>query len=275
MKKIFTTNKLLLLCISILLLIFILTLFANFIAPYDADQQNITNRLALPSWQHLLGTDQLGRDIFSRVLFGGRATLILSVCIVIFVLTVSIIIGGLSGYFGGIFDKLIIRLCDLILSFPNELISLSIVAILGPSLFSVTFSLVVVRWPWYVKMIRTEVKNYKSKNYVAYSISSGKNQLWVFKKHILPFLVPSFWIYSTLDVSAVILSVSTFSFLGVGVQPPTAEWGRMLSESKEVAVLQPWQMIPAGCIIFTVVAMINYIGDYLAERFQLEQAIRY
>jgi len=130
---------------------------------------------------------------------------------------------------------------------------------------TIILALTIVRFPWYVKMIRTEVLNYKTKNYVVFSLSSGKSKGWVFKEHIFPPIIRAIIVYSTLDISAVIMSISALSFLGVGIQPPTAEWGRMLNESREIAVVEPWQMIPAGITLFLVIAMLNYIGDAVAE----------
>lgn len=264
MKKI-VQDKIVLASVIFLSLLILGIIFADLLSPYDPNKQDIMNKLAHPSSEHFFGTDLLGRDIFSRILYGGRVTLLLSFFIVFLILLMGLIFGGISGIFGGWIDAIMMRFCDLMLSLPNEMMSLCIIGILGPSLLTIILALTIVRFPWYIKMIRTEVLNYKTKNYVIFSISSGKSKSWVFKEHIFQPIIRSTIVYSTLDISAVIMSISALSFLGIGIQPPTAEWGRMLNESREIAVVEPWQMIPAGVTIFIVIAMLNYIGDAIAE----------
>lgn len=264
MKKI-VKDRIVLVSILFLSLLILGIIFANVLSPYDPNKQDIMNKLAHPSSEHFFGTDMLGRDIFSRILYGGRVTLLLSFLIVFLILLIGLIFGGISGMFGGWIDASMMRFCDLMLSLPNEMMSLCIIGILGPSLLTIILALTIVRFPWYVKMIRTEVLNYKTKNYVVFSLSSGKSKGWVFKEHIFPPIIRAIIVYSTLDISAVIMSISALSFLGVGIQPPTAEWGRMLNESREIAIVEPWQMIPAGITLFLVIAMLNYIGDAVAE----------
>lgn len=264
LKKI-VNDKLAVLSLLILGVILLGTIFAGFFAPYNPNQQDLMNKLAMPSTEHWLGTDQLGRDIFSRLLYGGRTTLILSLGIVLLILLIGLLIGSLAGMLGGGFDTAMMRLCDWVLSLPSEMLSLCMIGILGPSLLTIILALTLVRLPWYIKMIRSEIRNDQTKNYVIFSLSSGKSKFWVFKKHIWRTLSRSLIVYSTLDISAVIMSISALSFLGIGIQPPTAEWGRMLNDAREVAVVEPWQMIPAGVALFLVVALLNYLSDALTE----------
>lgn len=264
LKKLFK-DKIVLGSVIFLSLLVVGIIFADGWSPYDPNKQEIMNKLAHPSSKHFFGTDMLGRDIFSRIFYGGRVTLLLSFFIVFVILLLGLIFGGISGIFGGKIDTVMMRFCDLILSLPNEMMSLCIIGILGPSLLTIILALTIVRFPWYVKMIRTEVLNYKAKNYVIFSMSSGKSRYWVFKEHIFQPITRAIIVYSTLDISAVIMSISALSFLGIGIQPPTAEWGRMLNESREIAVIEPWQMVPAGFTLFIVIAMLNYIGDAVAE----------
>lgn len=264
LKKLFK-YKIVLGSVIFLSLLIVGIIFADGWSPYDPNKQEIMNKLAHPSSKHFFGTDMLGRDIFSRIFYGGRVTLLLSFFIVFVILLLGLIFGGISGIFGGKIDTVMMRFCDLILSLPNEMMSLCIIGILGPSLLTIILALTIVRFPWYVKMIRTEVLNYKAKNYVIFSMSSGKSRYWVFKEHIFQPITRAIIVYSTLDISAVIMSISALSFLGIGIQPPTAEWGRMLNESREIAVIEPWQMVPAGFTLFIVIAMLNYIGDAVAE----------
>lgn len=265
LTKQITKDKFVVMSFIVLGLLLVGTIFADFFSPYDPNKQDIMNKLAAPSWNHWLGTDQLGRDIFSRILYGGRVTILLSFVIVVLILLAGFIFGGLAGVVGGTFDAIVMRSCDWLLSLPSEMISLCIIGILGPSMLTIVLALTIVRWPWYIKMIRSEVSKEKNKNYVLFSLSSGKSKFWVFKRHILKPLMRSLLVYSTLDISAVVMSISALSFLGIGIQPPTAEWGRMLNDAREVAVVEPWQMVPAGVAIFMVVAMLNYIGDVMTE----------
>ena len=258
-------DKLAILSILILSVVLIGILFAGFLAPYDPNQQDLINKLATPSSDHILGTDQLGRDIFSRLLYGGRVTIILSLGIVFLILLIGLLFGSLAGMLGGTVDAGIMRLCDWILSLPSEMLSLCMIGILGPSVLTIILALTIVRLPWYIKMIRSEIRNDQTKNYVIFSLVSGKSKSWVFKNHSWRPLSRSLVVYSTLDISAVIMSISALSFLGIGIQPPTAEWGRMLNDAREVAVIEPWQMIPAGVALFLVVALLNYLSDVLTE----------
>lgn len=251
--------------ILVLSIVLIGIVFADFLAPYDPNKQDLMNKLAKPSGEHLLGTDQLGRDIFSRLLYGGRVTVVLSLGIVLLILLIGLLFGSLAGMLGGTVDTSIMRLCDWLLSLPSEMLTLCLIGILGPSLLTIIFALTIVRLPWYIKMIRSEIRTDQTKNYVIFSFASGKSKCWVFKKHIWRTLSRSLIVYSTLDISAVIMSISALSFLGIGIQPPTAEWGRMLNDAREVAVIEPWQMIPAGVALFLVVALLNYLSDALTE----------
>ncbi|APB31865.1 MULTISPECIES: ABC transporter permease [Vagococcus] len=265
-KKI-KTDKLLLVFSIILILLLLCIVFAPYVTVHDPNSQDIPNKLLKPSFQHILGTDLLGRDIFSRIVFGGRTTILLSILIVISIILGGVIFGSISGMSDGIFDRMIVKICDWLLSLPSEMLSLIMIGILGPSMLTIILALTLVRWPWYIKMIRSEIKVIRSKNYVLFSVGSGKNKLWIYYHHVLRQLLRSIIVYATLDLSTVVMSISALSFLGIGIQPPTPEWGTMLNDAREVSVINPWQMIPPGMVLFLVIGMLNYISDFINEQF--------
>ena len=258
-------NKTALICLIIITTIVILGILAPYIAPYDPNKVRIVRKYATMSSQHWLGCDHLGRDILSRLLYGIRSTLFLSLLTMSITIVVGSLIGLISGYQRGKLDECIMRLCDIMLSFPSQVMILAIVGVLGVGIENVIIANIVVKWAWYSRMIRSSVIKYSRKNYILFSRAIGAPHSFIICRHLLPNVMSELVILATLDTGWVILNISALSFIGLGVQAPTAEWGLMLSEAKNVMTQHPMQMVFPGIAILIVVAAFNMLGDCLRD----------
>lgn len=260
-------DRLALVCLSFILLLIIGCVLAPWLAAFDPLYIDTTRKLASPSALHWLGTDHLGRDIFARLLYGARITLGFSILTMLITATVGSSLGILAGYRGGKIDTLLMRLCDIMVSFPSEVLILAIVGMLGPSLENVVLACIVAKFPWYTRMVRTIVRKYTDMNYILYAKVVGFSTNTIIRRHLIPNAAGEIIVLATLDSGAIILLISALSFLGLGVQPPTPEWGTMLSEAKNIMTLYPWQMLPPGLAILALVAAFNFLGDSLRDAF--------
>ncbi|MBI0030468.1 nickel ABC transporter permease subunit NikC [Gilliamella sp. B14384G15] len=258
-------NKTALICMFIITTMIILGILAPYIAPFDPNKVRIVRKYAAISSDHWLGCDHLGRDIFSRLLYGIRSTLFLSLLTMIITIIVGSVIGLISGYRRGKLDECIMRLCDIMLSFPSQVMILAIVGVLGVGIENVIIANIVVKWAWYSRMIRSSVIKYSRKNYILFSRAIGAPHSFIICRHLLPNILSELVVLATLDTGWVILNISALSFIGLGVQAPTAEWGLMLSEAKNVMTQHPMQMVFPGIAILIVVAAFNMLGDCLRD----------
>lgn len=258
-------NKMALICLIIITTMIILGILAPYISPFDPNKVRIIRKYAAISSEHWLGCDHLGRDIFSRLLYGIRSTLFLSLLTMIITIIVGSIIGLISGYKRGKLDECIMRLCDIMLSFPSQVMILAIVGVLGVGIENVIIANIVVKWAWYSRMIRSSVIKYSRKNYILFSRAIGAPHSFIICRHLLPNIMSELVVLATLDTGWVILNISALSFIGLGVQAPTAEWGLMLSEAKNVMTQHPMQMVFPGIAILIVVAAFNMLGDCLRD----------
>ena len=258
-------NKTALICMIIITTMIILGILAPYIAPFDPNKVRIVRKYAAISSDHWLGCDHLGRDIFSRLLYGIRSTLFLSLLTMIITIIVGSVIGLISGYRRGKLDECIMRLCDIMLSFPSQVMILAIVGVLGVGIENVIIANIVVKWAWYSRMIRSSVIKYSRKNYILFSRAIGAPHSFIICRHLLPNIMSELVVLATLDTGWVILNISALSFIGLGVQAPTAEWGLMLSEAKNVMTQHPMQMVFPGIAILIVVAAFNMLGDCLRD----------
>ena len=258
-------NKTALICLIIITTMIILGILAPYIAPFDPNKVRIVRKYAAISSEHWLGCDHLGRDIFSRLLYGIRSTLFLSLLTMIITIIVGSVIGLISGYRRGKLDECIMRLCDIMLSFPSQVMILAIVGVLGVGIENVIIANIVVKWAWYSRMIRSSVIKYSRKNYILFSRAIGAPHSFIICRHLLPNILSELVVLATLDTGWVILNISALSFIGLGVQAPTAEWGLMLSEAKNVMTQHPMQMVFPGIAILIVVAAFNMLGDCLRD----------
>ncbi|SFG13950.1 ABC transporter permease [Sporolactobacillus nakayamae] len=251
---------------TIIVLFFILlAIFANFIAPQGINDQNIANRLQPPSPAHWFGTDDFGRDIFSRILFGARLSLRVGFLSVIGSIIVGTLLGVLAGYFGKALDVVISRVFDILLAFPSILLSIAIVAILGPSLNNALVAIAIVNVPVFGRLVRSRVLTVKEEEYVMAARSIGMGDMRIIFHHVLPNSIAPIIVQGTLNIATAILDAAGLGFLGMGAQAPLPEWGKMLSDSREYIQNAPWTVLFPGLAIVLVVVGFNLIGDGLRD----------
>jgi peptide/nickel transport system permease protein len=249
-----------------LLLILLAAIFAGAIAPFDPNQQDLANLLSGPSWTHIMGTDSLGRDVLSRILFGGRVSLLVGTVSVAVAAFIGVMLGIMSAMIGGMIGEGIMRLTDLSLTLPGILIALAVAATVGPSLMNVILIISLLYWAQFARMARGEALSIRERDYVQAAYAIGCSPLRILWLHILPNLVNTIIVLGTLEVAAAILLESTLSFLGVGVPPPTPTWGIMISEGRPYVELAWWSVTFPGLAIMVTVLSVNLLGDTLRDR---------
>lgn len=249
----------------VVLFILLLALLAPLIAPYDPNLQETANRLMPPDAAHWFGTDGFGRDILSRIIYGARPTLLLVVVVVLLMAPLGILIGILSGFFGGITERVLMRITDIVMSFPRLLLAFAFVAIMGPGLINGALALALTSWPAYARQARVETAALRRSDYLAAAEMVGIRGARLLWGHILPLVLPSAIIRLALDLSGIILAAAGLGFLGLGVRPPTAEWGSMVSEGTQVIFDQWWvAAVPGFAILITSFAF-NLLADGLRD----------
>ena len=242
----------------------LLALLAPLIAPADPVAQDLSQRFQAPSGSHWFGTDSLGRDVFSRVLYGSRISITAGLITVAVSFAVGILYGAVAGYFGGILDDILMRISEMIQSFPPLILAMVIAAAMGPSITNSVFAMAIIWWPNYARLTRSIVISVKGNDYVTASRLMGASRMRILFKEILPNSIGPLIVMCTLDLGNAILMFSGLSFLGLGVQPPVPEWGAMVSEG--VSTFQNWWISTfPGLAIFTVAMGANFIGDGLRD----------
>lgn len=246
-------------------LLCIIAFFAPFLAPYPPNMQNLDSRLLAASYEHILGTDYLGRDIFSRLLYGTRISLGSTFVILFLVVALGICIGGLCGFLGGRLDSICMRICDIFMSVPTIALSLFMVGILGAGLENVILAIVATHWAWYARIVRGVVFSLKNKEYILLSYTFGASGFERFRRHIFTPIMSQCLVLASMDVGHIMLHIAGLSFLGLGVQPPNAEWGVMISEAKEYMWDYPHLILYPGLALFVSVALCNLLGESLRD----------
>ena len=264
LKKMFKSNYLFTFGVIICLFWIIMAIIAPFVAPYDPVVQDLTLRLKAPSAAHIFGTDNFGRDIFSRVIYGGRYSLLAGCLTVVIAGCIGTIYGAIAGYVGGAVDNVMMRLSEMILSFPSLILAMIINAVMGSNLFNTMFALVVVAWPSYARVMRSVVLSVRENEYVTASEALGASKGRILLKAIIPNSITSVLIMATTDIGNQILMFSTLSFLGLGSAPPTPEWGMMVSDGVQY-FNKFWVAGFPGLAIFTMAVGANFIGDGLRD----------
>ncbi|OLA07540.1 MAG: nickel ABC transporter permease subunit NikC [Clostridiales bacterium 42_27] len=245
MKERFFRNRTAVFTVVFVLLVGLVGILAPVIAPNDPYETNILNKFASYSLQYPLGTDQLGRCVLSRMIYGIRPTLGLALLTML--------------------EEVIMRVVDVMLSFPSQIMVFAVVALLGVSVQNVIIANVFIKWAWYARMIRTGVMQYRDRNFVQFSRCVGMPERFILFRHLLPSITSDLVVLASLDVGWAIINISTLSFLGLGVQAPTPEWGAMLNEAKNVMTSNPVQMIAPGIAIVVLVCVFNLMGDALRD----------
>ena len=264
LKKMFKSNYLFTFGVIICLFWIIMAIIAPFVAPFDPVVQDLTLRLKAPSAAHIFGTDNFGRDIFSRVIYGGRYSLLAGCLTVVIAGCIGTIYGAIAGYVGGAVDNVMMRLSEMILSFPSLILAMIINAVMGSNLFNTMFALVIVAWPSYARVMRSVVLSVRENEYVTASEALGASRIRILLKEIIPNSITSVLIMATTDIGNQILMFSTLSFLGLGSAPPTPEWGMMVSDGVQY-FNKFWVAGFPGLAIFTMAVGANFIGDGLRD----------
>jgi peptide/nickel transport system permease protein len=252
----------------LLLFLIMLALLAPWVIPYP---DHITtgndpgNSLQPPSGEHFFGTDELGRDLFSRVVYGTRISLSAAVVTVFFAVIIGSILGAFAGARGGWTDEVIMRVTDIFLSFPPLLLAIAISALMGPSLNNAKIAIVIAWWPWYTRLVRGQAISIKEKQFSKAAEAIGTSQLKRIFKHIMPNCISPVIIQASMDMGAVILSLAGLSFLGLGAQAPTPEWGLLINTSRNYFMTAPWYTLFPGLVIFLTVLTFNLLGDGVRE----------
>ncbi|MBD8687473.1 MULTISPECIES: ABC transporter permease [unclassified Rhizobium] len=258
----------------VLAILILAAIFAPLLATHDPYVQDLTNVLKAPGDGHLFGTDELGRDIFSRLIFGARITLTIIFLVSIVVGPIGLVIGTASGYLGGKFDTVMMRITDIFLSFPSLILSLAFVAALGPSLNNAIIAIALTSWPPIARLARAEAMTFRNADYIAAARLQGASPLRIIVKSIMPMCLPSVLIRLTLNMATVILTAAGLGFLGLGAQPPLPEWGAMIATGRRYMLDNWWLVTFPGISILTVSLAFNLLGDGLRDALDPKQMNR-
>jgi len=252
--------------VAAVVLLILLTLFGPMIGPYGPEEVDISQRLQPPSSAHIMGTDPLGRDLFSRVLAGARVSLPAVVVIVVSAVAVGVVLGAVAGYMGGIVDDIVMRMTDIFLAFPALVLALAIAGALGPALTTAMLAVSVVWWPWYARLTRGQVIARKQELYVEAARAAGCTDRVILQRHVLPNSWTPIVVQGTLDMGAALITTASLGYIGMGAQPPSAEWGAMLSQARDYFLNAGWLTFCPGLAIFLTVLIFTAAGELLREK---------
>ena len=258
-------NKMAMAGLFVVVLLFAVALLANYIAPYPPDQIDTSNILAGPSRDHLLGTDVLGRDVLSRIIHGAGVSLSVGFVAVGISTLIGVFLGALSGYYGGMVDRIVMRFVDLMLCFPSFFLILAVIAFIGPSIWNIMVVIGVTSWMGVTRLVRAEFLTLRERDFVQAVISQGAGDLRIIFLHILPNAMAPILVAATLGVAAAVLIESSLSFLGIGVQPPNPSWGNMLTEGKDNIEIAWWLSVFPGWAILITVMGYNLLGEGIRD----------
>jgi nickel transport system permease protein len=249
----------------VLIALLVMAVFAPWISPYDPVEQSLENRLAPASAEHMLGTDHLGRDILSRLIWGSRASLGSVVVIAVLIMTAGFTVGSFSGYVGGKIDAVIMRVCEAFMTFPTFILALFLIGMFGTGMTNVVLAIVMTHWAWYARIIRSMVLNLRNSDYILAARVAGGSHIKIFLRHVALPVLAQLIILATLDLGHMMLHVSGLSFLGLGIQPPTPEWGCMINDARQQIWSNPELAVIPGVMIFLTVLAFNIPGDILRD----------
>jgi len=261
----FRANRLAMLGLVILIALVLMAIFAPWLSPYDPVAQNLADRLQPPSASHWLGTDALGRDILSRLIWGSRVTLFIVGTVALISPILGLLIGTIAGFAGGWVDQVLMRITDIFLAFPKLILALALVAALGPGIFNAVLALAITGWPPYARLARAETLSVRNADYIAAARLQGAGPGRLLIGHIWPMCVSSLIVRVALDMAGIILSAAGLGFLGLGAQPPLPEWGAMISDGRTYILDHWWVAAMPGLAIFIVSLAFNLLGDGLRD----------
>lgn len=265
-----TKNLFFLLLLSLLILLVLVATFSPYFAPYDPYMTSLAKKLLPASSEHLLGTDHLGRDVLSRLIYGLRISLLSVLIISSSIVTFALIVGSIAGYKGGLFDSILMRICDVFLTFPTFILGLFFIGVFGVGLFNVILTIILTHWAWYARIVRSLVLQLKSQGYVLAAKSAGSSDFKIIICHIIPSVLVQIVVLATLDFGHMIMHMAGLSFLGLGIQAPTAEWGVMISDAIPYIRENAELMLYPGFCIFLIVALFNSFGEVLRDKLDVQ-----
>lgn len=254
-------NRLAMAGAAVVLLLFLMALFAPWLTPYDPYAIDLEAMTEAPSWAHWLGTDQFGRDLLTRILYGTRISLVIGIVPTLMSMAIGTTLGLAGGFYGGKVDMVIMRLCDIVLAFPSLLLAMVVMYTLGATLVNIFIALAAVGWAGTARVVRSQVLSLKEKEFVEAARAVGVKNSVIMARHILPNCLPALIVLFTLGIPGAILSEASLSFLGVGAQPPTPSWGLIVTSGKEFLFSAPWVAIAPGVFILVTVLAFNFMGD--------------
>ena len=264
-KRLWRENKLAAASAIVILLFILAAILAPILTPYTFDGMDLHNRLAPPSRAHLLGTDEAGRDVLTRMLYGSRVSLLVGIVPTVISMLAGAILGIIAGYSGGRTDAVIMRIADVMLAFPSMFLAMAIMYTLGDGMINIFLALALVNWASVARIVRAETLKLKETEFVEAARSIGVGKLVIMLRHIFPNCVPSLIVLFTLNIPSAILSESSLSFLSIGIKPPQASWGLMVNAGRQFLYSQPWLSLSPSVAIMVVVLAFNFLGDGLRD----------
>jgi len=265
-KNFFVKNKTFTIFAILAILLILMAVFAPLVTGgIDPTKGSLADAIKAPSAEHIFGTDKMGRDIFARVVYGARVSLVAAFGVVALSFVIGTVLGIISGYFRGIVDAVIMRIADMMVSFPGLVLAMAVAGILGASIGNAIIAVSVVTWPKYARLARSLVLKIRDRDYVAAAVVTGSKTPYILMRYMLPNALPTLIITAATDIGSLMLELAGLSFLGFGATPPTPEWGLMLSEGRAYMQSAPWLMVFPGLAIFITVVIFNMLGDSLRD----------
>lgn len=263
----FINNKLAVMGLIIIIIMTVLSICAPLLTSYEVSETDLYNTRSAPDKEHLLGTDDVGRDVFTRLLYGGRISILVGILAMAVQLLIGVTVGSIAGYYGGIVDTIIMRIIDTIMCFPFFVIAIALAAVLGGSIKNLILIIGLLMWPSIARIVRAEILSLKENDYIMAAKALGLSPKEIIIGHLLPNVMSPILVASTLSIANGILMEASLSFLGLGVKPPQPSWGNMLVAAQNMDILQNewWQWIPAGLMVVLIVLSINFVGDGLRD----------
>lgn len=271
MNKKKKTNIKLIIFVSICAIICVITLISEYIVPYDPYMQDLNVALQPPSLEHFFGTDRYGRDVFSRVIVGGKSSIFSTIALILIITLIGTTIGLYCGVYGGIRDVIFMRIADMFLAFPGMVFAIAVAAVLGGGMQNAVIALAAISWPKYARIARTQAMSLKNKPFVDAARLNGLSNRKIIIKHILPNSIGTIIVMSAVDIGTMMMELAALSFLGLGAVAPAAEWGSMMNDARSMIQTYPWMILAPGIAIFITIMCFNLLGDTIRDYFDIEQ----
>lgn len=246
-------------------ILLVVTVFADKIVPYDPYAQDLSQSMRAPSAEHIMGTDRYGRDMFSRVLIGAQTSIASTLVLVLAISAFGTVVGTLCGYYGGWVDNIVMRISDVCLAFPGLVFAMAVAALLGGGVSNAVIALAVISWPKYSRVARSQTLALKNGPFISAARLAGDTSMQMILRHILPNILGPIMVTAMLDIGTMMMELAGLSFLGLGAQPPMAEWGNMMSNGRSMLQSYPWLVLSPGAAIFVTVVLFNLLGDTVRD----------